>query len=244
MWKFAVLTVWCVRGSRGWDSERPVERWAVRDKENVKNFLLMDVFSPWKSRSSRVVSKCRLRFLCYSNKSNTFSFRFPGRFPKLSSDIFSCSESERLPQTSGGTGSERSSADSRRILLSHWLRRFLPWHSVSSLRLQFCDMIEWIPVCACVCECVSCVACDANAGWAMLKAAAGVWAGGEQWRVSEITPGTWGREAECLFGQIRGIRVCRPIHGTLHPHWGLSLLRCQTLIKCVSVSKTAELVLY
>lgn len=62
-------------------------------------------------------------------------------------------------------------------------------------------MIECVSAYACMhmCVCVSCVASHRKAGWAVLTAPLGVWAGGIV-GVYVITPETWGREEECLFG--------------------------------------------
>ena len=157
--------------------------------------------------------------------------------------LFACYESELLPQTSNGAGQKRAVQTWGKFCFPTGFSASFPDilfpHSDSSLRY------DWVvtSVCVSVYPVLPLMRMHREAGWAVLKAAVSVWAG-EQWRVSAITPGTRGREAGCLFGEIRGVRVCCPIHNTLHPHWGLSLLHCQILIRWVPKSQTTESVLY
>lgn len=141
-------------GSRWWHSERPEERWGVRGKENLKNFLLVCVFSVWKSRSWGWYprkAEFLLIFFCFSGFLVYFQKNNKKNYLKKKDLLFSrCYESKCLPLTSQ-SGSERRTGDLRQILLSHWLQRFLPWHSVSSLWLQ---SEIWVSVWVCILCCL------------------------------------------------------------------------------------------
>lgn len=116
------------------------------DGGNFKNFLLIYVFSVWRSRS----------WGCYPSKDCFYRLtKSYGR--NVSEDVLSCcpavAKTKLVSQTCYSVSQKKSSVDLEQTVLSDWLQRFLPWHSVSSLCLQFeIGLSQW----ACILCCLEC----------------------------------------------------------------------------------------
>lgn len=125
----------------------------------------------------------------YLTKSKIFSFCVLAYFQKCHQILACFYESKLLSETSCRVGQKRALQTWGKFCFPTGFSASFPDilfpHSNSSLRYDW--VCEWLRVCTC--ECVSCVASNANAqkaGCAVLKAAVSVGAG--EHRVSMITP--------------------------------------------------------